>query len=70
MQIQKQSLRRIVTFLNNAEEEGGFWLPNIQRGFVWSGDQIFGSSTLSCANIPLALYCMENKEHHSPAEVH
>lgn len=27
-------------FLNNEEEDGGFWLPNIQRPFVWSEEQI------------------------------
>jgi hypothetical protein len=37
---QKQNFRRIVGFLNNQEEDGGFWLPNIQRPFVWSEDQI------------------------------
>lgn len=36
----KQSLRKIVQFLNNPEEEGGFWLPNIQRPFVWTKEQI------------------------------
>ena len=40
MKNQKQTLRRIVSFLNNPEEEGGFWLPNIQRPFVWSEEQI------------------------------
>jgi uncharacterized protein with ParB-like and HNH nuclease domain len=40
MKTQKQSLRKIVTFLNNAEEEGGFRLPNIQRAFVWTEDRI------------------------------
>ena len=40
MKTPKHSLRKIVTFLNNPEEEGGFWLPNIQRPFVWSEDQI------------------------------
>lgn len=34
------SLRKIVNFLNNPEEDGGFWLPNIQRPFVWNEDQI------------------------------
>jgi len=37
---QKQTIRKIVGFLNNADEEGGFWLPNIQRPFVWGEDQI------------------------------
>jgi len=40
MKNQKQSIRKIVGFLNNVEEDGGFWLPNIQRPFVWSEEQI------------------------------
>lgn len=40
MKNQKQTIRKIVGFLNNPEEDGGFWLPNIQRPFVWSEDQI------------------------------
>lgn len=40
MKNQKQTIRKIVGFINNPEEEGGFWLPNIQRPFVWSEDQI------------------------------
>lgn len=37
---QRQTIRKIVTFLNNPEDEGGFWLPNIQRPFVWTEEQI------------------------------
>jgi len=40
MKNQKQSIRKIIGFLNNPEEEGGFWLPNIQRPFVWGEEQI------------------------------
>jgi uncharacterized protein DUF262/uncharacterized protein DUF1524 len=40
MKTQKVSLRKIVSYLNNPDEDGGFWLPNIQRPFVWSEDQI------------------------------
>src|SRR3989442_5050325 len=40
MKNQKQTIRKIVGFLNNADEDGGFWLPNIQRPFVWSEEQI------------------------------
>lgn len=40
MKNQKQTLRKIVGFLNNPDEDGGFWLPNIQRPFVWSEEQI------------------------------
>ena len=35
MKNQKQTIRKIVGFLNDADEDGGFWLPNIQRPFVW-----------------------------------
>jgi uncharacterized protein with ParB-like and HNH nuclease domain len=41
MKNQKQTIRKIVGFLNNPDEEGGFWLPNIQRPFVWSEEQIY-----------------------------
>jgi hypothetical protein len=40
MKAPKHSLRKIVRFLNNPDEEGGFWLPNIQRPFVWDEEQI------------------------------
>ena len=40
MKNQKQTIRKIVGFLNNADEDGGFWLPNIQRAFVWREEQI------------------------------
>lgn len=41
MQNRKLSIRKIVSYLNDAESEGGgFWLPNIQRPFVWSEEQI------------------------------
>ncbi len=40
MKNQKQTIRKIVGFLNNPDEDGGFWLPNIQRPFVWDEDQI------------------------------
>jgi hypothetical protein len=40
MKNQKQTIRKIVGFLNNRDEDGGFWLPNIQRPFVWREDQI------------------------------
>jgi len=40
MKTPKHSLRKIVSFLNNPDEDGGFWLPNIQRPFVWGEDQV------------------------------
>lgn len=39
MKTPKHSLRKIVSFLNDPDEDGGFWLPNIQRPFVWSEEQ-------------------------------
>ena len=40
MRTPKNSIRKIVKYLNNPDEEGGFWLPNIQRSFVWTEEQI------------------------------
>ena len=40
MKAPKHSIRKVVTFLNNPEENGGFWPPNIQRSFVWNEEQI------------------------------
>jgi hypothetical protein len=37
---QKETIRKMVSYLNNEEKDGGFWLPNIQRPFVWNEDQI------------------------------
>jgi len=35
-----KTIRKIVTFINNEEENGGLWLPNIQRYFVWNEEQM------------------------------
>ena len=40
MKNRTETVRKMVTYLNNVEENGGFWLPNIQRNFVWSEEQI------------------------------
>lgn len=40
MKNQKETIRKIVGYLNNEEANGGFWLPNIQRPFVWNEEQI------------------------------
>lgn len=41
MQNKKLSIRKIVNYLNDDEAEGGgFWLPNIQRPFVWGEEQM------------------------------
>jgi hypothetical protein len=40
MKNEKASIWKVVKTLNDAEYDGGFWLPNIQRPFVWAEDQI------------------------------
>ncbi len=41
MKNQKDSIRKMVSYLNDKQANGGgFWLPNIQRPFVWKEDQI------------------------------
>ncbi|MDY0262716.1 DUF262 domain-containing protein [Syntrophotalea acetylenica] len=40
MRNQNETIRKMVSYLNNPEKDGGFWLPNIQRPFVWREDQI------------------------------
>lgn len=40
MKTPKETIRKILNYLNNPDENGGFWLPNIQRRFVWREDQI------------------------------
>ena len=33
MRNQKQTIRKIIGYINNPDEDGGFWLPNIQRPY-------------------------------------
>ena len=40
MRNKKETIRKFVSLINNEEEQGGLWLPNIQRNFVWSKEQI------------------------------
>ena len=40
MRNKKETIRRFVSLINNEEEQGGLWLPNIQRYFIWSKEQI------------------------------
>lgn len=40
MKNSKDSFRKFVSYLNNSDQDGGYWLPNIQRPFVWKEDQI------------------------------
>lgn len=40
MRNKKETIRKFVSLINNEEEQGGLWLPNIQRYFIWSRDQI------------------------------
>ncbi|MGZ4073796.1 MAG: GmrSD restriction endonuclease domain-containing protein [Candidatus Chromulinivorax sp.] len=36
----KETFRKFIGYLNNEEQDGGYWLPKIQRQFVWSEEQI------------------------------
>lgn len=40
MRNEKASIWKVVKTLNDAEYDGGLWLPNIQRPFVWAEEQI------------------------------
>lgn len=40
MRNKKETIRKFVSLINNEEEQGGLWLPNIQRYFIWRKDQI------------------------------
>jgi uncharacterized protein with ParB-like and HNH nuclease domain len=40
MKNSKDSFRKFVSYLNNSDQDGGYWLPNIQRPFVWKEEQI------------------------------
>lgn len=40
MRNERNTIWKIVRTLNDAENNGGLWLPNIQRPFVWSEAQI------------------------------
>lgn len=40
MKNRSETIRRMVNQLNDPDADGGFWLPNIQRPFVWNIDQI------------------------------
>ncbi len=40
MRNKKETIRKFGSFTNNEEEQGGLWLPNIQRYFIWKEDQI------------------------------
>lgn len=40
MNHQTETIRKFVNYLNNESHLGGFWLPHIQREFVWKEDQI------------------------------
>ena len=40
MRTKSETIRKFVTYLNNNAEQGGFWLPNIQRFFIWKENQI------------------------------
>lgn len=40
MRNKKETIKKFISMINNEEEQGGLWLPNIQRYFVWKREQI------------------------------
>ena len=40
MRNEKETIKKFVSLINNEEEQGGLWLPNIQRYFIWKEEQI------------------------------
>ncbi len=40
MRNKEETIRKFVSMVNNEEEQGGLWLPNIQRYFIWKKEQI------------------------------
>ncbi|WP_297434944.1 DUF262 domain-containing protein [uncultured Clostridium sp.] len=40
MRYESISVKRVITYFNNPIEQGGFWLPNIEKEFVWREEQI------------------------------
>jgi len=40
MRNKRETIRKFVSMINNEEEQGGLWLPNIQRYFIWKKEQI------------------------------
>ena len=71
MRTQKQSLRKIVRVLNNRDEDGGLWLPHIQRAFVWSEEQICRLFDSILRQYPIRYSLdLEDKESDSAAALH
>ena len=40
MRYESISVKRVITYFNNPIEQGGFWLPNIEKELVWREEQI------------------------------
>jgi len=40
MRNKKETIRKFISLIDNEEEQGGLWLPNIQRYFIWKEEQI------------------------------
>ncbi|MGL4740157.1 MAG: DUF262 domain-containing protein [Sarcina sp.] len=34
------SIKKVITYFNNPIEQGGFWLPNVHKDFIWREEQI------------------------------
>jgi len=53
---QTDTIRKFVSYFNNEDEQGGFWLPNIQRKFVWKEEQIARLYDSSLREYPIGAF--------------
>ena len=50
------SIKKALTYLNNPIEQGGFWIPNVQREFIWKEEQIEKFFNLIMKEYPIGLF--------------
>ena len=50
------SIKKVLTYLNNPIEQGGFWIPNVQREFIWKEEQIEKFFNLIMKEYPIGLF--------------
>ncbi|WP_010628910.1 DUF262 domain-containing protein [Halomonas sp. KM-1] len=78
MKNHNDTIRKLVSYLNDPEQQGGFWLPNIQRPFVWREEQIerlfdslmrdYPISTMLVWRTPASIKCRKFIDHYHPGK--
>lgn len=61
-----KTITQFLSCLNNEDEDGGFWLPNIQREFVWSEKQIERLFDSILRNYPIGNFLVWRTKADSP----